>query len=154
MFHRCRASRSRPGLGTGRAGPGPEPECNWAQEALAQKLGANKAKGQFLDLRYLSAPKGRSGNHYHPIRPPCPSAVFLRGWTQEKITEVVGISQGRVAQIINNTSFGKTNNLVTQGRDMDYIARHYHKDLALARQTYGGLAWALLLEGKTDQKKI
>ena len=79
---------------------------------------------------------------------------FWRGWTQEQIAAVVGISQGRVAQIINNTSFGKTNNLVTQGRDMDYIARHYHKDLALARQTYGGLAWALLLEEKTDQKKI
>jgi hypothetical protein len=66
----------------------------------------------------------------------------------------VGISQGRVAQIVNNTNFGKINNLLTQGREMDYIARHYHMDLALARQTYGGLAWALLLEGKTDQKKI
>jgi hypothetical protein len=53
-----------------RAGPGPDPECKWPQEALAQKLGGNKANGQFLDLRYLSAPKGRSGNHYHPIKPP------------------------------------------------------------------------------------
>ena len=40
--------------------------------------------------------------------------------------EVVGISQGRVAQIINNTNFGKINNLLTQGRDMDYI--HLLKD--------------------------
>jgi len=45
----------------------------------------------------------------------------------------VGISQGRVAQIINNTNFGEINNLLTQGREMDYIARHYHMDLALAR---------------------
>ena len=31
---------------------------------------------------------------------------------------------------------------------MDYIARHYHMDLALARQTYGGLAWALSMKAK------
>ncbi len=68
------------------------------------------------------------------------------GWTQEQIAEVVGISQGRVAQIINNTNFGEINNLLTQGREMDYIARHYHMDLALA--------WALRLEGKTDQEKF
>ncbi len=41
--------------------------------------------------------------------------------------------QGRVAQFINNTNFGEINNLLTQGREMDYIARHYHMDLALAR---------------------
>jgi hypothetical protein len=58
----------------------------------------------------------------------------------------VGISRGRVAQIVNNTNFGKIDNLLTQGREMDYIARHYHIDLALT--------WALGLEGKTDQKKI
>ena len=70
--------------------------------------------------------------------PPC----FWRRWSQEQIAEVVGISQGRVAQIINNTNFGEINNLLTQGRDMDYIARHYHMDLVLARQTYGGQARA------------
>ena len=59
---------------------------------------------------------------------------------------MVRISQGRVAQIINNTNFGEINNLLTQGRDMDYIARHYHMDLALA--------WALRLEGKTDQERF
>ena len=63
---------------------------------------------------------------------------FWRGWTQEQIGAVVGISQGTVAQIINNTSFGKINTLLTQGRERDYIARHYHMDLALARQTYDG----------------
>ncbi len=40
------------------------------------------------------------------------------GWTQEQIAKVVGISQGRVAQIINNTNFGEINNLLTQGREM------------------------------------
>jgi len=43
------------------------------------------------------------------------------------------MTQGRVAQIINNANFSEINNLVSQGRDMDYIARHYHMDLALAR---------------------
>jgi len=34
---------------------------------------------------------------------------------------VVGISQGRVAQIINNANSCEINNLLTQGRDMEYI---------------------------------
>ena len=38
----------------------------------------------------------------------------------------MGISQGRVAQIINNANFCEINNLLTQGRDMEYIASHYH----------------------------
>ncbi len=46
-------------------------------------------------------------------------------WAQELIAHVVGTSQGRVAQIINNTNFGKINNLLSRGRDMSYIAGHY-----------------------------
>ncbi len=42
------------------------------------------------------------------------------------------MSQGRVAQIINNTNFGEINNLLTQGRDMDYIARIDLVDLGQA----------------------
>ena len=34
---------------------------------------------------------------------------------------MMGISQGRVAQIINNANFCEINNLLTQGRDMEYI---------------------------------
>jgi hypothetical protein len=34
--------------------------------------------------------------------------------------------------IINNISFGKINNLLSQGRDMKYIAGHYNMQLALA----------------------
>ena len=59
---------------------------------------------------------------------------------------LVGMSRGRITQIINNTNFGKINNLLSQGRDMSYIAGHYQVDLALA--------WALRLEGKTDQEKF
>ena len=78
------------------------------------------------------------------------STVILRlsrlGWPQEKISETVGLSQNRVSEIIGNTNFGNIDNLLSQGRDMDYIARHYHMDLALA--------WALCLEGRTDQEKL
>jgi len=59
---------------------------------------------------------------------------------------VVGVSRGRITQIINNTNFGEINNLLSQGRDMSYIAGHYQMDLALA--------WALRLEGKTDQVEV
>jgi len=59
---------------------------------------------------------------------------------------VVGTTQARVAQIINNANFGEIYNLLSQGRDMDYIAEHYHLDLAQA--------WALRLEGKADQEKF
>jgi len=55
---------------------------------------------------------------------------------------VVGTTQARVAQIINNANFGEIYNLLSQGRDMDYIAGHYQMGLALA--------WALRLEGKRD----
>jgi len=50
----------------------------------------------------------------------CPPS-FWRSRTQEQIAEVAGISQGRVAQIINNANFGEINNLLSQGRDMAYI---------------------------------
>jgi len=49
---------------------------------------------------------------------------------QTAIAQVVGTTQARVAQIINNANFGEIYNLLSQGRDMDYIAEHYHLDLA------------------------
>jgi hypothetical protein len=59
---------------------------------------------------------------------------------------VVKLSQNRVSEIIGNTNFGEIDNLLSQGRDMNYIAAHYQMDLALA--------WALGLEGKSDQEKF
>ena len=44
------------------------------------------------------------------------------GWRQEQIAGIAGMTQGRASQIINNTNFGKINNLLAQGRNMDYIA--------------------------------
>ena len=55
------------------------------------------------------------------------------GWLQEQIAETIGVTRGRIAQIVNNTNFSEINTLLSQGRDMDYIARHYSMDLTLAR---------------------
>ena len=52
----------------------------------------------------------------------------------------------RASEIVGNANFGEIDTLLSHGHDMDYIAKHYNMDLALA--------WALLLEGKTDQEKF
>ena len=44
------------------------------------------------------------------------------GWPQEQIAELTRITRGRMAQIVNNANFSEINNLLSQGRDMDYIA--------------------------------
>ena len=62
------------------------------------------------------------------------------GWSQEKIAKTAGLSQNRISEIIGNTSFSEIDNLLSQGRDMEYIAGHYHMDIALV--------WALRLDGK------
>ena len=63
------------------------------------------------------------------------NTVILRlsrlGWRQEKISETVGLSRNRVSEIIGNTNFGNIDNLLSQGHDMDYIARHYNMELSL-----------------------
>ena len=56
------------------------------------------------------------------------------------------MSRGRISEIIGNTNFGKIDNLLSQGRDMSYIAGHYQVDLALA--------WAFRLQGKPDHEKF
>ena len=45
----------------------------------------------------------------------------------------MGLSHNRVSEIIGNANFGNIDNLLSQGHDMEYIARHYSMDLALAR---------------------
>jgi len=51
----------------------------------------------------------------------------LLGWTQEKIAEIMAMTQGRVAQIINKANFCEINNLLDQGHNMEYIAAHFQK---------------------------
>jgi len=115
-----------------------DPECKWTESDLAEKLGViqQTVNTWISDIR---ARQKASRN-----------TVILRlsrlGCPQEKIAETTGVTRGRVAQIVNNTNFSEINTLLSQGHDMDYIARHYNMDLALA--------WALRLEGKTDQEKF
>jgi len=115
-----------------------DPECKWSESALAEKLGVTRqtVNTWISDIR---ARQKASRN-----------TVILRlsrlGWPQEKISETVGIKQQRISQITNNANFGNIGNLLSQGRDMEYIARHYNMDLPLA--------WALRLQGKTDQEKF
>jgi transcriptional regulator with XRE-family HTH domain len=115
-----------------------DPECRYTELALAEKLGVSQqtVNAWITDIRA----RQKTNRDSIIIR------LSRLGWTQEKIAETTKMTQGRVAQIINNTSFGKINNLLAQGRDMKYIASHYNMELALA--------WALRLEGKTDQEKF
>jgi len=114
------------------------PEHKWTEAALAEKLGVIRqtVNNWVSDIRA----RQRAGRDIVIIRLSC------LGWTQEEVGEVVGMSRGRITQIVSNANFGEINNLLSQGHDMDYIARRYNMDLALA--------WALLLEGKTDQEKF
>ena len=60
------------------------------------------------------------------------------GLIQEKIAKVMGLDRSAVSRIVQNTRISKMHNLLTQGRDMDYIAEHYQMDLAMARPLGGG----------------
>jgi len=115
-----------------------DPECTYTEDALAQKLGVSQqtVNAWITDIRARQRTNRNS--------------IILKlsrlGWTQEKISETTKMTQGRIAQIINNTSFGNINNLLAQGHTMEYIAAHYQMDLALT--------WAIRLQGKTDQEKF
>ena len=100
---------------------GLDPECKWAQEALAQKLGViqQTINTWICDIRA----RQRAGREIIIIGlnrfacPPC----FWRGWTQEKIAKVVGLDRSAVSRIVQNTKISEMHNLLSQGRDMDYI---------------------------------
>ena len=115
-----------------------DPECKWTESALAEKLGVIR---QTVNT-WISDIRARQKSSRN--------TVILRlsrlGWVHEKIAEVVGLSRNRISEIVGNANFGNIDILLSQGRDMAYIASHYNMDLALA--------WALRLEGKTDQEKF
>ena len=114
-----------------------DPECTWTEEALAQKLGViqQTVNTWSSDIRA----RQKVGRNIVIIR------LNRLGRTQEKIAEVVGLSRNRASEIVGNAIFGEIDTLLSQGNDMDYIARYFHMDIALA--------WALLLEDKTDQER-
>ncbi len=75
-----------------------------------------------MDFGYKGSTKSRDAKILRPSR---------LGWTQEQIAKVVGLSRNRVSEIIGNANFGEIDTLLSQGLDMDYIAKHYHMDVAL-----------------------
>jgi len=56
------------------------------------------------------------------------------------IAKVVRLDRSVISRNVQNTKIGNIHNLLSQGHDMEYIARHYNMDLSLV--------WALRLEGK------
>ena len=115
-----------------------DPDHTYTETALADKLGVSRqaVNTWITDIRARQTSSRE--------------AVIIRlqrlGWTQKKISDLVGLSQNRVCEIIGNAIYGNTDNLLKQGRDMAYIASHYHMDLALA--------WALRLSGLHDRDKF
>jgi len=49
------------------------------------------------------------------------------------IAKEAGLDRSVISRNVQNTKISDMHNLLSQGHDMDYIARHYHMDLALAR---------------------
>ncbi|MBW2341100.1 MAG: hypothetical protein JRF50_12300 [Deltaproteobacteria bacterium] len=68
------------------------------------------------------------------------------GWSQEQIAKEVGFDRSINSRIVQNTKISDMHNLLSQGYDMQYIARHYNMDLPLV--------WTLRLEEKTYQEKF
>ena len=115
-----------------------DPECRWTESALAEKLGViqQTVNTWILDIRA----RQKAGRNTVIVR------LNRLGWTQEMIAKVVGLDRGVISRNVRNSKISDMHNLLSQGHDMDYIARHYHMDFALV--------WALWLEGKTDQEKL
>ena len=55
----------------------------------------------------------------------------------------MGISRNRISEIAGNGNFAEIGKLLKEGRDMEYIADHYHIDMTMA--------WALRLEKKSGK---
>ena len=113
-------------------------ECKWKESTIATKLGVTR---QMVNIWIADIRARQKASR---------NTVILRlsrlGWPQEKISETVGLSQNRASEIIGNANFCDIDNLLKKGHDMEYIARHYNMDLPLA--------WALRLNGKTDQERF
>ncbi|MBW2558596.1 MAG: MerR family transcriptional regulator [Deltaproteobacteria bacterium] len=115
-----------------------DPECKWTESALAEKLGViqQTVNTWISDIRA----RQKASRNTTIIR------LSRLGWSQEKIAEVVGLDRSVISKNVQNTKISDMHTLLAQGHDMEYIARHYNMDLPLA--------WALRLEGKTDQEKF
>ena len=115
-----------------------DPECKYTEDSLAQKLGVTR---QTINI-WISDIRARQRTNRNSII----IRLSRLGWTQEKISEKIGLSRNRVSEIVGNANICDIDTLLSQGHNMKYIAAHYQMDLALT--------WAIRLQGKTDQEKF
>jgi plasmid maintenance system antidote protein VapI len=115
-----------------------DPNYQLSEEMLAGSLGVTRqtVNNWIKDIR--ARQKASRDSTIHRLN--------RLGWTQQKIAQVLDISQARVSGIINNANFCIIDNLIAQGREMPYIAGHLNMDLATA--------WAIKLMGLKDQEKF
>jgi DNA-binding XRE family transcriptional regulator len=115
-----------------------DPERKWTEQVIADRLGvAQQTINEWIsDIRQRQNASRKS----RIIK------LARLGWGQDEIAKAVGLSQNRCSEIIGNTDFGNFDNLLSEGRTMDYIADYHSMDLALA--------WGIRLEGRTDQERF
>ena len=115
-----------------------DPECSYTEDAVAEKLGVTRqtVNTWISDIRA----RQKTNRNSTIIR------LSRLGWAQDKIAKIAGLSRNRASEIVGNANICNIDNLLDQGHNMEYIAAHFQMDLALA--------WAMRLEGKTDQEKF
>ena len=97
---------------------GLDPECKWTETHLAQKLGVilQTINPWISDIRA----RQRANRNISTVR------LGRLRWAQEQIAKVVGLDRSAVSRIVQNTKFGEMHNFLEQGKDMAWIADHYH----------------------------
>lgn len=115
-----------------------DPQARHTEDEIAGRLGVSRQRVNewITDIRA----RQRASRESIIIR------LARLGWTQAEIAQAVGLDQSVISRIMQNAEIGNLHNLLAQGRDMAYIADLNSMDLALA--------WALRLDGKTDQERF
>jgi|SaaInlLV_10m_DNA_2_1039722.scaffolds.fasta_scaffold28867_1 DNA-binding XRE family transcriptional regulator len=94
------------------------PECRYTESALADKLGITR---QTVNVWITDIRARQKTNR---------DSIIIRlsrlGWTHEKIAEKIGLSRNRITEIVGKANFCNIDILLSQGRNMNYIASHYN----------------------------
>jgi len=115
-----------------------DPKRTFTEKQIADKLGViqETVSNWISDIRA----RQRAGRNAKIIY------LSRLGWSQEEIAELMGKDRSIISRIVQNTKFGEMHSFLEQGKDMAWIADHYHIGIPLT--------WALCLEGKTDQERF